>query len=426
MSDAALPQPTSAMDAPEAARPSAKNRIKLLDAARGLGVLGILPCNMPDFAYPAAVSGAMRSWPHGTGWETLTALALTQIVFQRKFVSLFSMMFGVSVFLVGGERSDAERGMILRKRLLVLLAIGLFHCFAIWYGDVLISYALGGFIVLLVRSWSPGRLLALGLGVWLLICAIFALGAVFQAGMPPPKDAAAELAKSVANNLKAIAHYQGGFLQSLRANAEDGFQSQVAQVGIVPATFGLMCIGLACYKWGIFTGEASRGVYLALLGAGLAALAVVGIDYAILLRSGLSRTAGAPAAFTQTALAPLTSLAYVSLLFFALRSKVWKWLPNVLAPVGQMAFTNYLTQSLMMTALFYAGRGPDLYARVDRPGLWAIVLAVWLLQIIWSRLWLTYFTMGPLEWGWRRLYRGDSPLRRARPGPPVLTATPAV
>ncbi|PZQ45293.1 MAG: DUF418 domain-containing protein, partial [Phenylobacterium zucineum] len=119
-----------------------KDRIVLLDSLRGLGVLGILLCNMPDFAVAPPLSEAVVNWPHGTGPATLGVWAVTQWLFQRKFVTLFAMLFGVSIFLVGGERSDLERGAILRKRLAWMVVFGLLHGFAIWFGDVLLSYAL--------------------------------------------------------------------------------------------------------------------------------------------------------------------------------------------------------------------------------------------------------------------------------------------
>jgi uncharacterized protein len=68
-----------------------------------------------------------------------------------------------------------------------------------------------------------------------------------------------------------------------------------------------------------------------------------------------------------------------------------------------MAFTNYIAQSLIMTTIFWGGRGFGLFGEVDRPTLWAIVLAVWAVQLVWSPLWLSRFQMGPLEWLWRRL-----------------------
>ena len=71
-----------------------------------------------------------------------------------------------------------------------------------------------------------------------------------------------------------------------------------------------------------------------------------------------------------------------------------------------MAFTNYLTQSLIMTSIFYGGRGA-LMGQVDRPALWGIVVGIWILQLAWSRLWLSRFEMGPLEWLWRWITYGQ-------------------
>lgn len=403
--------------------PAKKDRIRLLDAARGLGVLGILPCNMPDFAYPLSIGESIKAWPHGTGWETLTAWGVTQVFFQKRFITLFAMLFGISIFLVGGERADKERGLILRKRLFVLLAVGLVHCFLVWWGDVLVSYALCGFIMLWMRSFTPRRLLLIGGGIWIGLAALSALGAVMSLH---PRAPHSDAVKQMAEGAKSIAAYSNGFWGSLVANARDGLKAQMGQPFIILITLPLMCMGLAAYKLGVFTGEASRATYRTLIVGGLAALFVVAIGIGAYAVSGLDRAALVTGMWAQSVLAPIMSLAYLALLFYALRSRIWRHVTDSLAPVGQMAFTNYLTQSLLMTALFYGGRGPGLYGKVDRPGLWAICIGVWMLQIVWSRLWLTYCTMGPFEWCWRRLYRGPAPLRRSRPGPPDLTLQPSL
>jgi uncharacterized protein len=179
-----------------------------------------------------------------------------------------------------------------------------------------------------------------------------------------------------------------------------------------------MLIGLGCFKAGLFTGEASARTYRILIAVGLLALAVVGAMFIALPFLGLPRPLAAMAGAVQMVTAPLTTLAYVSLMVLASRSRgVWAAIPKAVAPVGQMAFTNYLTQSLIMTAVFYGGRGLDLHGKVDRPGLAAITVAIWVLQILWSRWWMDRFEMGPLEWVWRRLYRGPTRLRRPRLSP---------
>jgi uncharacterized protein len=86
-----------------------------------------------------------------------------------------------------------------------------------------------------------------------------------------------------------------------------------------------------------------------------------------------------------------------------------------------MAFTNYLTQSLIMTAIFYGGgRGLGLFGSLDWEQWAMIVVGVWILQLVWSPIWLSRFSMGPLEWAWRRLSYGRAiPLRGALERPAV-------
>jgi uncharacterized protein len=86
-----------------------------------------------------------------------------------------------------------------------------------------------------------------------------------------------------------------------------------------------------------------------------------------------------------------------------------------LAATGRMAFTNYLTQSLIMTGIFYGGRGLGLFGQLEWTELAVVVMGVWALQLVWSPLWLSVFSMGPLEWIWRCLtYRRFLPIGRAR------------
>ena len=76
-----------------------------------------------------------------------------------------------------------------------------------------------------------------------------------------------------------------------------------------------------------------------------------------------------------------------------------------LAAVGRMAFSNYISQTIICTTLFY-GYGFGLFARYDRFPLMGFVLAVWIVQIIVSPIWLKRFRFGPLEWLWRTLTYG--------------------
>jgi uncharacterized protein len=393
-----------------------KDRIVLLDSLRGLGVLGILLCNMPDFAVAPPLSESVVNWPHGTGPATLGVWAVTQWLFQRKFVTLFAMLFGVSIFLVGGERSDLERGATLRKRLAWMVVFGLLHGFAIWFGDVLLSYALAGFAVMRARSWAPKKLIRTGVIIWVVFSLLMTAGMtaaiVFQ---HDATQATLETAKAIAKSRAR----RGPVRRDIPAVADPERQGPPR----IPAWRALHLrhdLGPDDDRPGLLQAWRAdrRGVEADLcqsdrrrpdcLGghrrpggrpdpAGLAAAAVDAVhggpvDDRAADDPGLCR----PDGLREPA------------------PRVWSAIPKALAPVGQMAFTNYLTQSLIMTAIFYGGRGLALHGKVDRPGLAALTVATWVLQLLWSRWWMDRFEMGPLEWVWRRLYRGPTRLRRPK------------
>ena len=96
------------------------------------------------------------------------------------------------------------------------------------------------------------------------------------------------------------------------------------------------------------------------------------------------------------------SLGIFGLIMLMYKSGWFKWFFALLRPVGQMAFTNYLMQSLLV-GLFFYGVGFGMYGKLQRFEIYYVVGATWLLQIIWSHIWLRYFRFGPLEWAWRSL-----------------------
>jgi uncharacterized protein len=297
---------------------------------------------------------------------------------------------------------------VLYRRLGWLAVFGVVHGFAIWWGDVLLSYALAGLAVAQARSWPARKLLAGGIGLWVSFSLVTWL-ALFLATLAPAEATGPEATRAAA----AIAAFRGGFLQSMAANAGARLEILPYEMLVFMQTVGLMMIGLGAYKKGVFTGAASTRTYAVLIAVGFAVLALVGWEFFVFVTGGMREGRLRLAETLQIATAPLTTLAYVGLMALAARSAgFWKKIPAVLAPVGQMAFTNYIAQSLIMTAIFYGGRGPGLFARLDRPALALIVVAVWIAQVLWSRWWLQRFSMGPLEWVWRRLYRGPTPLRR--------------
>jgi len=394
-----------------------KDRIFQLDMLRGWAILGILAVNAMAFAWPIELE---MSSSFELPWmaEPANRLAhwVVQVFFQDKFRTLFSMLFGVSLFLVGGERSNLARGKLLRRRLFWLAVFGLIHGLALWFGDILLLYAWTGLFMMLCRSWSAKRLLLTGGLIVALFClaqAGFGLAMVY---LPPEALAQMQAGQpqvTAADIQTAIEAYRSGLPGVVTANAMHWMILQgFSLVLLVWGTLGLMMIGLGLYKTGFLTGRAPTWVYLLTLVIGGANLAALGWFEWQDIHAGPDADPTNGLANVAASFAILITLGYASMLILLTRFGL-KIVTGVLAPVGRMAFTNYLTQTLIMTTAFYMPWGPRLFGSVDQAGLWIFVGSIWIAQLIWSPLWLSVFSMGPFEWVWRCLTYGRLvPLRK--------------
>jgi uncharacterized protein len=108
----------------------------------------------------------------------------------------------------------------------------------------------------------------------------------------------------------------------------------------------------------------------------------------------------------------LQALGHLSLIMLLYKNNVfgflWKWLSKV----GQMAFTNYLMQSIICVTIFY-GFGFGVFGTLERYQWYIVVASVWVFQIIFSNVWLRYFRFGPFEWLWRSItYWKKQPMKK--------------
>ena len=411
MSETTIPEAARSATAPETriAPVAAAQRIEILDILRGFAVLGILAVNAIAFAWPAMMNSGGVAVPFSMEGANRAAVWVVDVFFHNKCRTLFSMLFGVSIYLVGGERSDAARGALLRRRLFFLALFGLLHGLALWFGDILLLYAWSGLFMMLARSWSPKRLMWVGI-VLIAAMALIEFGADVATVLARPDVTSAQFAEAVARSrsetLATVAAVRSGWGGAMYENLKMWVVVQGGSLLVyVFGTVGLMMVGLSLFKTGYLAGGVSSRVYAAALALGLAITGAYGVSDWLALDP-------APASVELTiinaglnALAPLVTLAWVAVLVLMTRHGLGV-VSRRLAPVGRMAFTNYLTQTIIMASLFYMPWGPHLYGRVEPAGLWAIVGGVWLLQLIWSPLWLSRFEMGPLEWVWRCLTYG--------------------
>ncbi len=171
---------------------------------------------------------------------------------------------------------------------------------------------------------------------------------------------------------------------------------------------GLMLLGMALYQWGVLTAKRSRAFYgwLALIGFGLG-LPMVGYGVINSL-NGAAELAVDPNEIGSV----FVALGYIAMVMFIAKLKFFSQAVNWFAPVGRMALTNYIMQSVICTTIFY-GYGFGLQGKLDRVEQLLVVGGVWLFQLVVSPIWLRHFRFGPMEWVWRSLSYGKwQPMRR--------------
>jgi len=387
---------------------AASDRLFSLDMVRGFAVLGILAVNAMTFAWPWAVASNPSLQ---TGFDAAAAQGwqVMHVFFQDKMRTLFSMLFGASIFLIGGERSDKARGKLLRSRLFWLALFGLIHGLAFWFGDILLLYAWTGLFVMLVRSWSARSLLIAGVSLNL-VCSGLYVGMMSLMAFVPPEmmgKVGSEMGwpSDLSGLTDSIAAMRGDAVAVTLHQMSMWLESAPAMlIFFLPATAALMMTGLGLFKSGFLAGRSPVWVYGLFIAAGAGSAWLIWQEAASVIAGGfpIVETLTKP---YNTFLAPLVSLAYASLLILLARFGL-KLILTPLACAGRMAFTNYLTQTLIMTTIFYGGRGLGWYGQIGWPEMWMVIGGVWAAQLIWSPLWLSVFSMGPLEWGWRCLTYG--------------------
>jgi uncharacterized membrane protein YeiB len=296
-----------------------------LDVVRGFALCGILLVNVRPIA-------AAENAPPDPAWIGLLA--------QQRFYVIFALLFGVGFALLvesAAARTDNPR-LVLLRRLLALLVIGLAHRFGLWGGDILTIYALVGLVVLLPSTWLPRWAVAA------LAAAVCAAGLLIGGGGP-----------------------------------------------VLIA--GLFLAGAALVRFGVVDRLERDALGVAAAGAAFAVLAVpalwwqVAVDGDDLVGTHARGVAGL-----------LVAGAYVCVLLVLLRTPLRRPLAAVFAPLGRMALTNYLSATVAVLLVVAVVGHPQ---RWSTKAVLTIVGVVLVVQWVFSTLWLRRFRQGPLEWLWR-------------------------
>lgn len=417
---------------------SSRERISTIDTLRGFGLLGILVMNIDGFAFPM--------WRHSLPFATFAqahpelnviALYLQWILFEGKMRGIFCMLFGAGVILMT-ERAE-RRGMgeevadVYLRRNLWLALFGALHYVLLWEGDILLNYALAALLFLYpLRRISPRwQLISGGLITVVLttVCLLpglklynhlhlaheaSVLNVQQRAGHVLSDEQKKDLQewqklvdsyRSTPENLKKqVTSATGGYVHDVSERLEN-LQSGLSQRFVLMSdNLGAMLIGMGLLRIGFLTGELAMSVYvwIAVIGASISVpLSVIGVSQVLASRMDFMVA-------DQWLLLPYEvvrvsgMLAMTAVVVMIIKAGRLRLVQRALAAIGQTALSNYVLTSLVCQWVFVYGPW-KLYGKLEFYQLFGVVLGVWTLNVIFSRLWLRYFAFGPLEWLWRSL-----------------------
>lgn len=384
-------------------------RFQVLDAARGIAVLGILLINMFSFALPEVA----RSNPQllaGANSLDLAVWYLLHVFVDTKFITMLALVFGASLWFFGEHKAgdDIARADALQfRRSCWLLAFGLLHSYMLWDGDVLFTYAVCALIAWHWRQWGDGRLLKTSAA----ILVVGGLPALLIATVLPGSGISYPTVEEIA---KDIAHYQQGWwaMTPERIGAAIILQAGVVFSGW--SSLALMLVGIVLARRGFFTFQAQMNILTRLIAVTL----VPGLLLiALSLGQNIQRDFAADYNYTYGYQlhfwgSTLVGFAYLLIVVQWFGTGSGLLMRRVLAAVGRMALSIYIMQSLICTGLFY-GYGLGLFGQLSLPQIMLVVACIWILQCMFAYWWLNRFYFGPLEWIWRSLvYRRPQVLKR--------------
>lgn len=400
-------------------------RAAILDILRGFALLGVMLDNLFGFTGWGYLTQPQRealpTWP-ADGIAGMLELTFV----NGKFYSIFSLLFGIgfSIILTRNEQRGTNPLKIFYRRLFILLAIGAAHLFLLWEGDILFLYAAIGLVLPLFRKCSNRTLLVwalvlIGLPVLLDTLSVLfhykngsyleALGRQIDIRTGVPTD----------DQLGKYLYRDGSGWAEWRNWQASGFLYRYAYIldsNRIPKVLGLFLLGFYAgrnmiyakpenyvplfkwlRKWGFITGIP-------------AAVACTGFE---IFAKGIPAVTGLGHTFFYAVSVVPLALAYTSVICLRWIRKDGNSRLKILAPVGRMALTNYIMQTLLGIFIYYGvglrqggHTGPVIFLTAG--------IAVFALQVAWSNWWFRYFNYGPLEWIWRQLTYGKKlPLKKA-------------
>ncbi|MBM0103710.1 DUF418 domain-containing protein [Steroidobacter sp. S1-65] len=427
----------------ELAPTTVDDRIGMLDSIRGIAVLGILMMNITGFGLPYAYDNplvwGLESSADLTVWRIMTLL------FEGTMRGLFTLLFGASALLFlsrhAARTADLRPADLYFRRTLWLMVFGLINGYVLlWSGDVLLYYGVAGLFLFVFRNLAPRQLLLLAAALMTLqtmitvsewndyreVQSLAAAASARQAAGLPLTDGdqeALDALEVVQNELRparenleaSVANVRASYLSAFAVLSSDTWYMQSEfffRHGLVEC-LGMMLLGMALLKSGVLSGRSPTRVYGAMMVVGYA----IGLTINTIELRQIEAGQFSPDTMLRTFITydlgriPMT-LGHLGAIALLCRAQWFSGASRVLASVGQLALTNYLTQSLFCLFIF-TGAGLAWYGQLARHELYYVVLAIWVVQLAWSPIWVRHFRYGPAEWIWRSLtYCQWQPFRR--------------
>lgn len=388
---------------------SAKERIVSIDIIRGFALLGIFLVNMPTYHSPDFMTQIYGMDKEYTGIDYWIDLFF-QLFIQTKFYTIFSFLFGLGfyIFMNRAEQKGLQTERLFARRIAALLLFGAVHLVLLWFGDILHTYAVAGILLLFFYKRKNKTLLIWAFSLLFIIHALMSIQLVLPSSMLEEMKAANEQSYSDKLPEYMDVYEHADYLEwvSYRWDTEIIRILSNLSVTMIPV-FAMFLFGLYAGRMGLFQADTPHlrfikktqlTVFLLSIPL-LALLAVLKLD---VLNAGIYKEA---AVQLFTSLSGLTlCFFYISSLVLLLRNKQWQKRLRPLGFVGQMALTNYLSQTVVCTFLFV---GLGFYGKVSLATGTVICLVIYTLQVIFSYMWLKKYRFGPLEWLWRSFTYGQ-------------------
>lgn len=323
-------------------------RIVAIDVLRGFALMGILGANIMFFDVDASY---LEDWSKivndmAVGAANVTFMFFMGVFVLNKMMAVFSMLFGAGIILITErieQRGDSSRRVHYMRNLL-LLGIGIFHYNVLWFGDVLMIYAVSAFVLYPLRRIDAKKLIYGGATLWLLL-SVFITDDNTQYALRAPV---------------------------------------------------MMLLGMGLYRLGIINAEREAGWYKKVMLRSF----TVGMPVCVVAAVLMLGDDGDTGFFINNFGVPFMALGYVCLVMMICTSSKLPRVQSRLAAAGQMALTNYLMQTVLGIIIIET-MNEIKGERVSAFWMMIAMFIIWTIQLSWSSPWMKKFRFGPVEWLWR-------------------------